>query len=510
MIAIPVILTLIPSACDTTVPGSFIGEDAITISRFLEENQDTYSMFWEFMEFTDLTNTLNAYNPKGNGYTLFLPTNQALEMYIDQNDNYSSFEELLADSDFANLLIRYHLVNSSINSNDFPFGALPDTTATGDFLTVGFDETGDSVVYRINNQAPVTIKNIELINGYIHVIGETLQPVTMSSLDWIKENPDFSIFAEAVMLTGLNDSLGIYRTTAAGKVVDNQYTLLAEPDSVFHKHGIMNIDDLVERYESPGLALTDFENGFYQFIAYHIMEGSYFLDEFDETNNYNTYANFPVQIVADLEIKINPGKDTLDLIIEGADTTVINYVRLDMTNSNILTKNGPVHLLRDIMEVKTPGRTIRTFMFYEETQIYEVRNTIGEYIFSDQEDMEVLSWFGPEYITYIKASAMSANNNDYLLIQGNFTIDYIIPKMLPGRYYIEFRAESNNNDNANIQVAFDGKKLGSSFDLTSGGNPYRVFKLGIVEFQNYESHLITVNSLLPGKFIWDFVRFTPQ
>jgi uncharacterized surface protein with fasciclin (FAS1) repeats len=510
MITISVTMALIISACDTTVLGSFIGEDAITISRFLDENQDTYSQFWKFLLATDLKNTLNAYNPNGSGYTLFLPTNQAFDNYFERNEDYSSIDELLADSDFANLLIRYHLVNIAVQSNDFPFGALPDTTVTGDFLTVGFDDSGDSTVYKINNQAPVTIKNIELINGYIHVIGEILEPVTKSSFDWIEDNPDYSIITEALRITGLYDTLRIYRTTSSGKIVDNRYTLLVEADSIFIRRGILNFNDLVERYGSSGLPLTDYENGLYQFAAYHIMEGSYFLDKFDETSNYNTYANFPVQVATDLEIMINPGKDTIDLIIEGQDTTVINYVRLDMINSNILTKNGPLHLLKDILEVKSPSRVERTFQFYEEPQINDARGTIGEYVFSNQEDMEVLSWFGPDYITYVKSSPMSANNNDYIELEGNFTIDYQIPKILPGKYLIKFKAQSKDSENANIQVSFDGKRLGSSFDLTSWRNPYNVFSVGIVEFQNYETHIITVNSLLPGKFTWDFVRFTPE
>jgi len=434
-----------------------------------------------------------------------------LNTYIEKNENYSNFNDLLADADFANLLIRYHLVNTGIITNDFPYGALPDTTVTGDFLTVGFDDSGDSTVYKINNRATVTIPNIELINGYIHVIGEVLEPVTMSTYDWIMENNHYSIFTEALNLTGLKDTMGIYRTTRSGLVVDNQFTLLAEPDSIYYKHGIMDIDDLLERYSSPGLELTDFENGFYQYIAYHMMEGSYFLDEFEAANNYNTYANFPVKIVSDIEIMINPGKDTVDLLIEGQDTTVINFVRLDMINSNVLTKNGPLHLLRDILEVKTPGRTVRTFQFFEEPLINEVRTTAGEYYFSDQSFMEVLSWFGPEYITYVKSSSsIPANNNDFIALDGNFTIEYIIPKILPGKYRIQLRADSRSNDNANIQVAFDGKKLGSSYDLTSGGNPFKVFTVGIVEFQNYETHKITINSLLPGRFLWDFIRFTPE
>ena len=53
-----------------------------------------------------------------------------------------------------------------INSNDFPFGALPAYTLSDDFLTVSFVIETDTSYYKINNQAPVIKPNIELSNGY--------------------------------------------------------------------------------------------------------------------------------------------------------------------------------------------------------------------------------------------------------------------------------------------------------------------------------------------------------
>ncbi|MFC2079997.1 fasciclin domain-containing protein [Bacteroidota bacterium] len=500
-------------SCDTTVPQAFIGDDVITISKYIENNPENYSKFWELMVSTNMEITLSAYNPDdpGNngGYTLFLPTNAAFDQYISDSEKYSSFTELLNDKDFANLLVRYHLINAKIESNDFPFGDLPDTTVTGDLLTIEFDDSKDTTVYLINSTAPVIRTNIELTNGYIHVLGSVLNPIAFSSYNYLSGKEDFSIFTEALRITGLKDTLGIYRTNSKGKIVKNRYTLLAEPDSVYAKQGIYSIDDLINKYQAQGTDVSNFESDFYQYTAYHIMEGSFFIDDFDGTENFNTYANFPIQIDAQFDIKINEGLDTLDIVIEGQDTTYINYVRILLNKSNILTKNGAIHVLQDHMEVVTPRVTSKSFQFNEEDIIDIYKKTPGEY-YLYPEDMEFLKWEGTENVKYVKSDDnIPAGNNDYIEIQDNFSIEYTIPKLLPGKYEVRIKAESKNSENATIQVYVDGKRMGSSFDLTSGGNPYDTFKVGTVNFLLFETHVVKINALLPGKFIWDLVQFKP-
>lgn len=498
-------------SCDTRMNGSFIGEDAVTIAAYIENNPKNYSRYLELMISTNLKSALNAYNPHGNGYTVFLPTNEAFDKFIRSTEKYNSFEDLLSDTEFSYALARYHIVNRGIKTNDFPYGALQATNATGDFLTIGFEVDNDSTIYKVNNAAPVIIPNIELINGYIHVIDEMLVPILYSSYEWILSNANYSLLSEAFKISGIDKDMSIYRTNNSGSNIRNYYTLLAEPDSVYHAAGIFTIDDLIDKYNTQGMELNDIENEFYQFLAYHILEGSYFLDEFVNTRNYNTFANFPVQISAGIEIKINPGKDTLDIIFNEGDTTIIDFVRMDMLNSNILTKNGAIHILKDIMEVYTPERTNQVFQFYEEPLINNWKNTSGEFDLLDPESLEVLDWTGPEGIKYYySSSAISASNNDYIEIQGNFTLNYITPEILPGKYQVRIKSDCSNTQNASIQVYIDGKRMGSSFDLTSGGNPFKTFSVGSVEFFTYESHQISINSLIPGFFKWDFIQFIPE
>ncbi len=122
------------------------------------------------------------------GYTLFLPDNDAIQQFIDESDQFSTLDELLNDAEYVSIISRYHAVNMSINSNDFPFGALPAQTLSDDYLTVSFVIETDTSYYKINNQAAVIRPNIELSNGIIHLIGTMLTPITYTTYDWLSQN----------------------------------------------------------------------------------------------------------------------------------------------------------------------------------------------------------------------------------------------------------------------------------------------------------------------------------
>jgi hypothetical protein len=74
------------------------------------------------------------------------------------------------------------------------------------------------------------------------------------------------------------------------------------------------------------------------------------------------------------------------------------------------------------------------------------------------------------------------------------------------------RAEAFNTKNALVEVYIDGKKVSSIVDLTTGGsanNPFTDKQLGTVDFKKYGSHVVEVVSLIPGRFLWDAIRFEP-
>lgn len=336
-----IVLFTVMTSCESDPHESDrFGEDLLTICEYLHENQEVYGKFSRILDEGIMRNTLCAYNPYGDGYTLFLPTDEAIDHFIEQNPNYGSFDELLQDTGYINTLARYHTMNRRVHTNEFPPGALADTTLTGERLVMGFYTSGDNPLYKVNNVAPIIKSNLEMINGYIHVISEVLTQAEISGYDWLLQQKDYSILAQAMELSEIKQRLWFDR-----------YTILAEDNSIYNRYGIMNIDDLIKRIASPGIPYSDPDNSFYQFTAYHILYRDYYLNDFYEGGEgYRTLGNESVNIYVGLEIRINPGLDTFAInISEYGDTTIIDYISPIWEDSNIMTTTGPVHSILELL-----------------------------------------------------------------------------------------------------------------------------------------------------------------
>jgi hypothetical protein len=124
-----------------------------------------------------------------------------------------------------------------------------------------------------------------------------------------------------------------------------------------------------------------------------------------------------------------------------------------------------------------------------------------------------IKWSGVDlFFVDLGEQQSSAWGADYLEMNGDFEISYTIPRLIQGRYRVLLRADSFNAANALIEVFIDGKKIGSLVDLTSGGSsgsPFRSIELGTVDFKRYTTHLVEIKPLIPGRFLWDFIRFEP-
>jgi uncharacterized surface protein with fasciclin (FAS1) repeats len=506
-------VTFLISCRDDYIDKPFYEIDNITISEYLYSKEDTFNLFHSLIIAGELESTLAAYNPFGNGYTLFLPSNAAVNRFIEDNDTYGNFQELLNDQEYVRTLVRYHVANIALNANDFPFGALPDTTLSGDLLTIGFSGDLGSLVQVVNNHATVIDPNILLTNGYIHIIDNVLEPVTYNSYEWLKNNPDFSLITRALEITELSDTF----TIASGKNISpvSSNTLLVESDEVFRQRDIFSLDDLINRYSPGNQDYTSHANGLYQFVAYHILEGKYFLNDFEgENTNYNTYADLPVAINATgIDFKINQGVEIFDSIITGTETTFIDYISLKYDKSNVLTKNGAIHLIDRVMELYKPKAQQRTFQFYEEPLIDLARQSPNTYEFNDPGKFEVIGWEGVDYIHYVKSMSeiKGVTNNDYIEIEGDFSIRYDLPKILPGNYMLRLRANVGYHNNAFIQVFIDGKVIGGNIDLSSspGSGSFYTFDIGQLSFTSYEKHQLMIRTLIPGRLQWDMVIFQP-
>lgn len=497
---------------EAEVEAGFEDMEQNTIYDYIVENEEKFSSFLRILEMGGIDRTLSAYNPDGIGYTLFLPDNEAISTFIEENNDFNSLEDLLSNKAYATAFGKYHAVNIGIHSNDFPFGALPENTFSDDFLTVSFVIETDTSYYKINNQAPVIRPNIELSNGYIHIIGSALKPITYPTYNWLEQNAGYSIFKAAADITGFDETMNLNV-----KEEDNEerpFTLFLEHDSVFNKYNINSLDDLINLVSPDEQDYTNPENPLYNFVGYHLIPENHFLDDFvGENTNFSTYSEVPLNINGTgLDILINKGKEVFDTIITPPDTTIIDFIGFNYDASNLVTQSGVIHFIDKIMKQQRPSRANQTFQFYEEPLFNEFRLELGSYIVEDSTALTSISYSGSDLFFVQEGESSTAWSDDYVLMEGDFVIQYTIPKIVQGKYDVILGAQAFSQDNALIEVYIDGKNMGGLIDLSSGGNannPFTGIELGTIDFLKYEGHTVEIRTLIPGRLMWDYIRFEP-
>jgi len=243
-------------------------------------------------------------------------------------------------------------------------------------------------------------------------------------------------------------------------------------------------------------------------VGYHILNESKFLNDFEgKSTNYNTFADVPLAINGvELDIIINRGKEEF---VTNCDTT--DYIGLYYDSSNVVTQSGAIHFINQILKTQVPSQQDVTFEFYDEPFLNEMRRKGGTYLIEDPESMNNVTWSGAK-LYYVKSidDSERAWSNDCLLITGDFSITYQIPKIIQGKYDVYFQADAYSSQNALVEIYVDGIKVGGLIDLTKSGNatwPYYSFLVGSIDFKKYDSHAVEVRSLIPGRLKWDYISF---
>jgi uncharacterized surface protein with fasciclin (FAS1) repeats len=495
---------------DIETEASFQDTFDLSIFDYLMENEEDFSSFISILEKGEIDKTLTSLNPHGDGYTLFAPDNDAINRFINESDQFSSLSDILNDTEYANTFCRFHVLNMRVRTNEFPFGAFPEPSLSKDFLTVSFIYEADSSYYKINNQAVVTKANTETLNGFVHHIETALKPITSTSYQLLERNPTLSIFKEAVDLTGLRSVMDFDL-----KQLENStpVTLLVEPNSVFHEAGINSIQELTSLISPDNIDFTDPSNPFYNYVAYHVLLGRFYVDDFvDNNTNYTTFSDIPLNVNGlELDIAINRGIEVFDTIVYQGDSTFINYATFLFDESNVISKSGVIHHVDHIVKQQKPIRALATFMFYEEPVIKSFSLESGTYLIENQNLLTRISWTGVDLYYVAKEQGSNADLKDYLMINSGssiFSISYTIPKIVQGRYQVILRAHKGSS-NAVVEVFIDGKKSGGLVDLVGNAQAFQDVLLGEIEFKTYEEHKVEIRSLIPGRFLWDYIEFKP-
>ena len=265
-----------------------------------------------------LDRNLSAYGE----YTCFIPNNDAVALYIDElyNDSEAAIPhngmtenslEGLTDS-LCNDIAKYHLVNGTMTTIDMGGGSGSIST----MLRIPINSDGTTGKIVLNQTATIIQPDSMVTNGVVHVIDRVIPRNTRLLPEELERLSEFSIFNEALQLTGLADSIRTSKKNVEYTITDTKdtngnelyhpdeckvmYTIFAEPDSIMRLNGINNIDDLIryannvygnatwydqlsevglwnydtksyEKTVSTGADYYNRNNALNMFVAYHIL-----------------------------------------------------------------------------------------------------------------------------------------------------------------------------------------------------------------------------------------------
>lgn len=391
------------TSCKDEIPEesrfTFTGE---LISDHLKNDPDTYGHFCKILEQAKFGkksgSMLTALSTYG-AYTCFAPTNKAIENFLEEEyQKYLESVELhekdttieikkgitsnkleeLSDS-MALVIAKNHIMEKSAKTTiEIVDGPFPGKTMNRRIVTLAVEESprpGEPPVLTVEN-IEIEEEDIETENGYIHRINGVLSPSEEPTSSLLASQPGFSLFCEALEVTGFDkyleqyhldpdyDPEGIY--VPAFKTEDNQvppcpetsnhgFTLLVETDSLFADPSknalgepIHTIEDL-EKYASIFYGTDslgkydDPHNPVYQFVAYHIIDrkllykGGAMTGGFVMENHQETTKNAQGQTVIDAgkfnsEINLGSTYDRYDYFETALPYTLMKITK-PMSNS---------------------------------------------------------------------------------------------------------------------------------------------------------------------------------
>ena len=488
---------------------NFTISDEVPAATWLSTNDST-TLWVELLKYTDLYNTINL----DGTYTLFVPTDSAMQEYLNKN-SYATVEDfVLRDSSYAATLVKYATIaGRSYTSLDFNNNVLPDTTATGDRLTVTFDENGE---YLVNDEAHIDRFDIEVTNGEIFLIDAVLEPVVENLYDYIKSNDEYSIFKDLLDVTGVS--------RLADSRDRSSYTLFLVPNSEFSN---ANVDDMnkLAAYLGAGSNPTDWTkkgNAMYRFAAYH------FLSTIRSTRDLATSTSLILESEAEAAF--------LEFI-EESGIAYINYDTIDggvqIEEGNIACKNGIIHVVDGLLEIKMPSQ-LPTVKF--DLTDNEKLRSYTNYSISTLQNMDVLpleisdsttlgyTWNPSSSEVFFIAPAASdsvrmqfVNYNALRLQLGQYEhIDITTPTIIADSttyditlsHYNPYAEEKGNL----ITVYIDGKEIGTI--TTSGAsvedNLYVDTKVGSAVFPETGTHILRIEDNTGATIELDQIVFTPK
>ncbi len=384
------------------------------IGEYLQENGDQFSTFYEVLQKSGTISFLKAYG----AYTVFAPTNEAFEAYFTEKGK--SLDEFTTEELVD--LVRYHTVQDTVATPLFIDGKLQSATMYGQYLTtrVGFED--GEAVYKVNKYATMELKDKRLLNGLLHSVKSVLDPVTRTTTEIISENPDFSIFYEAMQATGLADTLNL--RVEKGDEDPRWFTTFVIPNSAYAAAGINNYEELEDKYSDTGDPTNPLDS-LYLYVSYHCLDNQLkYVADLQSSQSHITMAPLEVITIRTVDGDVKVNEDIFNGEVEEG-------FKIDREASDNSTNNGVYHIVEEDFNIKV---RLPFPVYWEVSDQLEIKKMPGVYGSQSVEleagQLEGITWPEGSTIWYKVGQLNGAQpvKNDYLDI-------YLRPEVVP---WVEF------------------------------------------------------------------------
>ncbi len=286
---------------------TFKGE---TIEDFLANRSDQFSNFNYILQRVGLDKRLSGYGT----FTCFAPINEAVTAYVDSLYNDMSHEDLphngmtgpglegLTDS-LCNDIAKFHIVDfKEYMAVDMSKNTTITTMLGRDLSTTTDTISGNT---RVNTDAQIINLDNELENGVLHIIDHVItRSNNLVAGEMTKHPEQFSIFYNALELTGLVDSLGETKKNATYNVKNPffyaptecmlGYTIFVETNDVLKQNKINTIDDLVAFANNAYKDCAKPGTGWYDYARNHGIQVSTGNDYENPWNCLNMFVRYHI------------------------------------------------------------------------------------------------------------------------------------------------------------------------------------------------------------------------
>jgi uncharacterized surface protein with fasciclin (FAS1) repeats len=468
----------------------------VNIYDYLVKDPSRFSEFAKLVDKAGYSSFLNAYG----SYTAFAPTNDGVKKFMADMGKPSVDAFTVVE---AQNIVKLHLIQDTINTSSFTDGKLPKVTMLGQYLLTGVTTVNGVSSYTVNRQALIIQPNVHLSNGNVHVLDNVLRAATKTVAKTVEDNPDYSIFTQALKETGYYDSLNI---------VDNPdttrrfLTVIAETNQALADSGITSYAALKAKYSKTGNPRLPHDS-LHMYVAYHIFTEARYLADIVSTVSVQTLQ--PLEVVTpSLE-----GETVLlnDIIFNGTHEpgVPLNRVKSDVTASNGVVHNATAHFavklrvpIRIDFDVAEQPELIKlTNVYRQATTANNITSTGGGTSFAKGTFAGVTTGSVTSTTSYLSYCCVSPTQTTYYGWRAdymrpgmgntsrNLWVEFRTPLLVKGRYkvwvcYYRGRASTNNPAFPN-RVDFNGQPMQRTFDFSEQkpvGTPGELEALGYKQY----------------------------